>query len=81
MRIAGPVLRVLLVAAVWTNVAITLVIPRGPRLIGLTAGQNVFRKPATLLELDQPISLGTIDTRFALQRELAEDEHDPTRSP
>ena len=46
----------------------------------VAAGQNLFRKPAMLLELDQPISLGTIDTRFALQRELAEDEHDPTRS-
>jgi hypothetical protein len=48
----------------------------------ITAGQNVLRKPATLLDLDQPISSGTIGSRFALKRALAQTEHDPaTRRP
>jgi hypothetical protein len=46
----------------------------------ITAGQNVFRKPATLLKLDQPIRLGTIGDRFALERDLAEGERDPAIS-
>ena len=46
----------------------------------VTAGQNLFKKPAMLLELDQPISLGTIGARFARLRELARDDYDPTRS-
>jgi len=48
----------------------------------IRAGQDVLRRPATLLHVDQPISLGTIGDRFALKRELAENEQDPTtRSP
>lgn len=47
----------------------------------VAAGQNLFSKPATLLALGRPISPGTIGARFALQRELADDDHDPTRSP
>jgi len=48
----------------------------------IAAGQNALHKPATVLQLDQPISLGTIGDRFAFRRELAEDEQDPTtRSP
>ena len=45
-------------------------------------GQNALRKPATLLRLDQQISVGTIGDRFAFKRQLADTEHDPTtRSP
>ncbi len=48
----------------------------------IRAGQDAARRPATLLELDQPVSMGTIGDRFAFKRELAEAEHDPTtRSP
>jgi hypothetical protein len=55
--------------------------PRDKQLIlayQITEGQDSFRRPATLLEFDQPISLGTIGDRFAFKRELAEDEQDPT---
>jgi hypothetical protein len=38
------------------------------------AGQDILGRPATLLEVHQPISLGTIGDRFALSRELAKDE-------
>jgi hypothetical protein len=48
----------------------------------ITAGHNALRMPATVLQLDQPIILGTIGDRFAFKRELAENEQDPTtRSP
>ena len=48
----------------------------------ITEGRNALREPATVLELDQPITLGTIGDRFAFRRELAENEQDPTtRSP
>jgi hypothetical protein len=40
--------------------------------------RDVFKLPARLLELDQPISPGTIGDRFAFRRELAENERDPT---
>jgi hypothetical protein len=43
----------------------------------IRAGQDVVGKPATLLEVSQQISRGTIGDRFALKRELAEDEQDP----
>lgn len=46
----------------------------------IAAGQDALRKPATVLQFDQPISLGTIGRRFAFKRELAEHEQDPTRS-
>ena len=44
------------------------------------AGQDVFGESATLLEIDQPISLGTIGERFALKRDLAAGERDPAAS-
>jgi hypothetical protein len=48
----------------------------------IRAGQDLLGRPATLLDVDQPISLGTIGDRFAFERELAENEQDPTtRSP
>lgn len=48
----------------------------------ITTGQDSLKRSATLLELDQPISLGTVGDRFAFKRELREDEQDPTtRSP
>ena len=48
----------------------------------VTSGQNVFRKPATPLRLDRPISVATIGDVFAFKRQLAETDHDPTtRSP
>jgi hypothetical protein len=48
----------------------------------ITAGQNLYRKPATLLQFDQQISIGTIGNRFTYKRELAQTEYDPTtRSP
>jgi len=40
-------------------------------------GQDVLGRPATLLETGQPISLGTVGSRFAFERELAGDERDP----
>lgn len=43
----------------------------------IAAGQNAFRKPATLLRLDQPIRVGTIGDRFARKRDLARHEQDP----
>jgi hypothetical protein len=43
----------------------------------ISAGRDILNRPATLLELDQRVSVGTIGDRFALIRELAEDEHDP----
>jgi hypothetical protein len=45
------------------------------------AGQDVFGRPATLLEADQRISRGTIGDRFAFKRGLAGDEQDPTTGP
>jgi hypothetical protein len=42
------------------------------------AGQNVLHKPATVLQLDQPISLGTVGDRFSFKRELGDQEQDPT---
>jgi hypothetical protein len=42
-----------------------------------TPGHNVFGKPATLLELDKEVSPGTIGDRFALKRQLTDNEHDP----
>jgi hypothetical protein len=48
----------------------------------ITEAQNILRKPATLLQLDRQISMGTIGDRFAFKRDLASTEHDPTtRSP
>jgi hypothetical protein len=48
----------------------------------ITQAQNILRKPATLLQLDRQISMGTIGDRFAYKRELAATEYDPTtRSP
>jgi len=48
----------------------------------ITAGQNALHKPAAVLQLEQPIRLGTIGDRFAFKRTLAENEQDPTtRSP
>ena len=44
----------------------------------IRTGQDALGRPATLLETSQQISLGTIGDRFALKRELAEDEQDPT---
>jgi len=44
----------------------------------IAAGRDILNRPATLLELDQRVSVGTIGDRFARIRELAEDEHDPT---
>lgn len=40
-------------------------------------GQDVLGRPATLLETGEPISLGTVGSRFAFERELAGDERDP----
>jgi hypothetical protein len=40
-------------------------------------GQSVWGRPATLLETGQPISRGTIGSRFAFERDLAGDERDP----
>ena len=40
-------------------------------------GQDVLGRPATLLETGQPISLGTVGSRFAFERELAGNEQDP----
>ena len=39
-------------------------------------GEDVLGRPATLLETDQPISLGTVGRRFAFERELVGNEHD-----
>jgi hypothetical protein len=39
-------------------------------------GQDVLGRPAVLLETGQPISLGTVGSRFAFERELAGDEQD-----
>jgi hypothetical protein len=51
-------------------------------IYAIRPGQDVFGRPATLLNVDHPISLGTIGDRFALKRELLEDEQDPTtRNP
>jgi hypothetical protein len=48
----------------------------------ITAGQDSLKRSATLLQLDQPISVGTVGDRFAFKRHLAQTEHDPTtRSP
>jgi hypothetical protein len=48
----------------------------------IRAGQDVLGRPATLLNVDHPIRLGTVGDRFALKRELLEDEQDPTtRNP
>ena len=44
----------------------------------VTPGQNVFRKPATLLRLNRPINVATIGDQFAFKRQLAETDHDPT---
>jgi hypothetical protein len=55
--------------------------PTGKRLVlayQITPGQDSLKRPATLLELNQPISLGTIGDRFAFKRQLTEDEQDPT---
>lgn len=52
----------------------------GPRIVlgyEVREGQDVLGRPATLLETDQPISLGTIGARFALERQLSGDEQDP----
>jgi hypothetical protein len=43
------------------------------------AGDNVLGEPATLLEVSQPVSLGTIGNRFAFERTLAASEDDPVR--
>jgi hypothetical protein len=43
----------------------------------IRAGQDAFGRPATLFEVGQPISRGTIGDRFAFKRELAVDEQDP----
>jgi hypothetical protein len=59
--------------------------PSGKQLVlayQITAGQDSFKRPATLLELDQPINVATIGDRFAFHRELTRDEQDPTtRTP
>jgi len=39
-------------------------------------GQDVLGRPAVLLETGQPISLGTVGSRFAFERELAGNEQD-----
>ena len=44
----------------------------------IRAVQDILGRPVTLLELDQSISLGTIGDRFALKRDIAEDELDPS---
>ena len=44
----------------------------------ITAGQDSLKRPATLLELDQPINVATIGDRFAFHREPTQDEQDPT---
>lgn len=44
----------------------------------ITAGRNVYGDLATVLELDQPINIGTIGDRFAFKRELAPEDQDPT---
>lgn len=46
----------------------------------IAAGQDAFKRPATLLKLDKPIRLGTIGDWFALKRELTEHEQDPATS-
>jgi hypothetical protein len=40
-------------------------------------GQDVLGRPVTLLETGQPVSLGAAGSRFAFERDLAEDERDP----
>jgi hypothetical protein len=48
----------------------------------ITAGQNVNGRPATLLQVDQgAIRTVIIGKRFALERELAANEHDPAYRP
>jgi hypothetical protein len=39
-------------------------------------GQDVLGRPALLLETGQPVSLGTVGSRFAFERELAGNEQD-----
>ncbi len=43
----------------------------------ITAGRNVFGDPATVLQFDRHVLRGVSSNRFALQRELADDERDP----
>lgn len=55
--------------------------PSGTQLLlayQVIAGQDSLKRPVTLLELDQRISVGTIGNRFAFHRELTQDEQDPT---
>jgi len=48
----------------------------------ITAGQDVNGRPATLLQVDQgAIRTVVIGKRFALERELAANEHDPAYRP
>jgi hypothetical protein len=48
----------------------------------ITAGQNVIGSPATLLQFDQVVIRSVvIGKRFALERELAANEHDPAYRP
>ena len=40
----------------------------------------MYGDPATVLQFDKKVILGSIGSRFALDRELAADEHDPAYS-
>jgi hypothetical protein len=46
----------------------------------ISAGQKVYGDPATVLQFDKEVIPGSVDSRFALDRELAADEHDPAYS-
>ena len=47
----------------------------------ITAGQNAVGDPATVLQFDQHVIHGVSSNRFAPERELAADEHDPVYGP
>jgi hypothetical protein len=46
----------------------------------ISAAQKVYGDPATVLQFDKKVIPGSVDSRFALDRELAADEHDPAYS-
>ena len=52
---------------------------RGKVALGYTvqAGQDVLRRPATLLEFSDRLKLGIAGPRYGFKRALDGDEHDP----
>jgi hypothetical protein len=47
----------------------------------ITAGHDAASKAATLLEFDEPVVQGVIGNRFALERQLGDNEDDPAHGP